>query len=51
MSGDALGLFDAGLPAAAPAGLTFQVPNLEAFAAEHSLDPRSGSGCGRPSMR
>lgn len=41
MSGDALGLFDAGLPAAAPAGLTFQVPNLEAFAAEHSLDPRS----------
>ena len=41
MSGDALGSFDAGLPAADPAGLTFQVPNLEAFAAEPGLDPRS----------
>lgn len=41
MSGEALGSFDAGLPAADPAGLTFQVPNLEAFAAESGLDPRS----------
>ena len=41
MSGDALGSFDAGLPAADPPGLTFQVPNLEAFTAEAGLDPRS----------
>ena len=41
MSGEALGSFDAGLPTAEPVGLTYQVPNLEAFSSEHGLDPRS----------
>ena len=36
----ALGSFDAGLPVAEPVGLTFHVPNIEAFATEHGLDPR-----------
>ena len=40
MSEDVLGLFDAGLPTADPLGITFLVPNIEAFATEHGLDPR-----------
>ena len=40
LSTHALGSFDAGLPVAEPVGLTFHVSNIEAFAAEHRLDPR-----------
>lgn len=35
-----LGQFDLGLPAGLPAGPTFVVPNIEAFADESGLDPR-----------
>ena len=40
MSEGVLGLFDAGLPTVEPVGLTYLVPNIEAFAAEHGLDRR-----------
>ena len=40
MSEGVLGLFDAGLPTAEPVGITYLVPNIEAFATEHGLDPR-----------
>lgn len=40
LSTQALGSFDTGLPVAEPVGLTFHVPNIEAFAADHRLDPR-----------
>ena len=35
-----LGRFDAGIPAGAPTGANFVVPNIEEFATEHDLDPR-----------
>ena len=40
ISEGALGLFDAGLPTIEPVGITYLVPNIEAFAADHELDPR-----------
>ena len=40
MSEGVFGLFDAGLPTAQPIGLTYLVPNIEAFATEEGLDPR-----------
>ena len=40
LSTQVLGSFDAGLPVAKPVGITFHVPNIENFAADHSLDPR-----------
>ncbi len=39
MSQRVLGQFDVGLPAADGAALFYVVPNIEAFAADHSLDP------------
>jgi putative hydrolase len=40
MSHRVLGRFDAGMPPGTPVGVAFVVPNIEAFAADHGLDPR-----------
>lgn len=40
LSKSVLGLFDAGLPASHPAGITVLVPNIETFTAEYGLEDR-----------